>query len=172
MSVHLPNSNSTNTKDKTGLKLPTTVQNQVALIVQQAYKTSQMTIYLGYLAIICFLVFGTLASLKIFHHSSWIYVSFHYLPYVLVGISVPISLYHMFILYRYRLVQPMILGILLSIGSALPLFGLVTLLWGHTIVAYMALFLGVIAWFCMPYLFKVSFQRYLQFVGIPAPTKR
>lgn len=140
-------------------------------LIKNAHKTSQISIYLGYLAVGCFLLFGTLKSLPRFANSQWVYVVFHYLPYGLVGLTVPVSVYHLFILYRYRLVQPMILGILLAVGVSLPLFGFLALLWGRVILAYMALFLGVIAWFCMPYLFKASFQRYLQFVGI-APTKR
>lgn len=145
-------------------------QAQITTLIKKAHKSSQMNIYLGYVAIICFLILGTLASLQTYRHSSWVYMSFHYLPYLLVAMGVPISLYHLFILYRYRLVQPMILGIILATGLGLPLFGLLAILLGKMILAYMAVFLSVIVWFCMPYLFKVSFRRYLQFVGVFTPS--
>lgn len=129
----------------------------------RAKTQAQWATYLGWLAIVCFCVFGTLASMASFAGSYTIYWLFHYLPYVLVGISVPFSLYHLFLMYRYRIIQANILVIMLSFGLLLPLVAAIKYP-SDPKQAAMALFLAVIAWFAMPYLLKVNITRFLNFL--------
>lgn len=129
-----------------------------------AQKQAQVAIYLGWLAIVCFGVFGTLASMQNFKDNTLIYWCFHYLPYVLIGLSIPTSLYHTFLMYRYRIMQFMILVIMLGFGIALPIASLIFYLKGDGGTGAMALFVAMIAWFAMPYLFKVNIKRFLNFL--------
>lgn len=119
-------------------------------LTQNALKLAKVSIALGCLAIGCFLVFGTLASMAHFKDSTLIYYCFHYLPYVLIGLSVPISLYQAFLLWRYRLIQQGILVMALLVAVILSVF---------------VPFMGVVAWFALPYLFKVNLTRFLKFLN-------
>lgn len=123
------------------------------------------SIYLGYGALGCFGVFGTLASMAAFKDSNIIYWCFHYLPYILVGASAPFSLYHAFLMYRYRVMQFMILVIMLGLGVALPIASIILYAKGNVFYGWGALFFGVLAWFSMPYLFRVNIKRFLQFLS-------
>lgn len=129
-----------------------------------AQKQASLGVYLGYLAIIAFCVFGTLASMANFKDSTWIYWGFHYLPYALIGLSIPFSLYHAFLMARYRIMQFMILVIMLGFGLALPLASVIFYFKGQTGNSSMSLFIAMIAWFAMPYLFRVNIKRFLQFL--------
>ncbi|WP_227430233.1 hypothetical protein [Psychrobacter sp. I-STPA6b] len=125
--------------------------------IKEAQKLNRIAIYLVCLALACFVFFGTLASVQYFHDSDLLYQLFHYLPYALVGLSVPLTLYDAFIIYRYRLNQPSIL--ILSIGIALSLllicllFQLVDWLW-----------LGIVAWIGVAFLFQANFKRFFKFI--------
>lgn len=130
-----------------------------------AQKQTKIAIYLGYLAIVCFGVFGTLASMESFKDNMIIYWCFHYLPYILIGLSIPTSLYHTFLMYRYRIIQFMILVIMLGFGIALPLASLIFYVKDNSGMGAMALFVAMIAWFAMPYLFKVNIKRFLDFLN-------
>ncbi len=132
--------------------------------INEAIKLSNISVYLGMLAIGCFCVFGTLASMASFKDSQLIYVAFHYLPYVLIGLSMPISLYHVFILARYRIVQSGILQLILAVGFGLLLFALVMWLRQATIMFFMSVFLAMVAWFAMPFLFRVNLKKFLKFL--------
>lgn len=132
-------------------------------VFSHAKTQAQWAIYLGWGAIVCFCVFGTLASLAVFANSQTIYWLFHYLPYVLVLLSVPMSVYHLFLMYRYRIIQANILMIMLSFGCLLPVVGLIKYP-SDPKQAAMALFLAVIAWFAMPYLLRVNITRFLNFL--------
>lgn len=142
----------------------TVANRRLIELFTNAQKLSQVSIYLGYLAIIAFCVFGTLASMASFRQSTLVYWAFHYLPYVLIGISVPISLYQAFLMFRYRIMQAFILTIVLLTGVLLPLVALGFWLFGNVIGAFMSLFLAMIAWFAMPFLFRVNIKRYLNFL--------
>lgn len=132
---------------------------------RQAIRQANIGVYLGLLAIVCFCVFGTLASLPAFKDSGWVYYAFHYLPYVLIAITIPLSLYHSFLLMRYRVVDFSILLTVLLTGIAMLGFALLHgLLYGADKVFFMALFLAMIAWFGMPYLFRVNFKKFLSFL--------
>lgn len=132
--------------------------------INEAIKLSNISVYLGMLAIGCFCVFGTLASMASFKDSQLIYVAFHYLPYMLIGLSMPISLYHVFILARYRIVQSGILQLILAVGFGLLLFALVMWLRQATIMFFMSVFLAMVAWFAMPFLFRVNLKKFLKFL--------
>lgn len=137
--------------------------------INEAIKLSNISVYLGMLAIGCFCVFGTLASMASFKDSQLIYVAFHYLPYVLIGLSMPISLYHVFILARYRIVQSGILQLILAVGFGLLLFALVMWLRQATIMFFMSVFLAMVAWFAMPFLFRVNLKKFLKFLQDTTP---
>lgn len=133
--------------------------------IQEAIKLANLSVYLGFLAIGCFCVFGTLASMANFKDSTLIYWAFHYLPYVLIGCSIPISLYHGFILARYRIVQAGVLLMVLCVGLGMLIFSLgVGLFQGASTLFFMSLFLTMVAWFGMPFLFRVNLKKFLKFL--------
>lgn len=140
---------------------------QIIQIITQAIDLANVSVYLGYGAIVCFCVFGTLASMAMFKDSGVAYWAFHYLPYVLIGLSVPISLYHLFILGRYRIIQKGILKMILVIGVGLLAFALAMAIKGWVVAFYMSLFLAMIAWFGMPFLFRVNLKKFLNFLNNP-----
>lgn len=134
-------------------------------VIRYAIKLANVSVCLGLVAIACFVVFGTLASLPQFKDSTVIYLAFHYLPYVLIGLSIPISLYQVFLLWRYRIVQMGILAIIMGVGVGLFLFALgAFVLQGKSTTFFMSLFLAMIAWFAMPFLFRVNFKKFLTFL--------
>lgn len=134
-------------------------------VISHAIKLANVSVCLGLVAIACFVVFGTLASLPQFKDSTVIYLAFHYLPYGLIGLSIPISLYQAFLLWRYRIVQMGILAIIMGVGVGLFLFALgAFVLQGKSTTFFMSLFLAMIAWFAMPFLFRINFKKFLTFL--------
>ena len=131
----------------------------------QAIRQATLSVRFGFGAIVCFCIFGTLASLPMFKDSIWIYYAFHYLPYALIAMTMPISLYHGFLLMRYRVMDGSILAVILATGMVLLGF---TVVWGFSIgmdtVFFMALFLAMIAWFGMPFLFRFNLQKFASFL--------
>jgi hypothetical protein len=121
-------------------------------LIAQARTLNKASIYLIYLAIGAFLVFGTLKSLTVFHDSELMYTLFHYLPYTLVGLTIPVSCYVAFILFRYRLSQPSMLALCLGVG-----FGL------FLISSYVAL----AAWIGVAFMFKANLTRFFNFLEQP-----
>lgn len=120
------------------------------MVFWSAYRQSRISIVFGYLAVACFLLFGSLSTLKNLANNATIYAGFHYLPYVLVALSIPLSLYHVFLSIRYRIIQARILIIMVMLGIGLLLI---------------SPFMAMIAWFAMPYLFRVNFKRYLTYLA-------
>ena len=59
-----------------------TKHQQIIQLITQAIVLANISVYLGYAAIVCFCVFGTLASMATFKDSGVVYWAFHYLPYV------------------------------------------------------------------------------------------
>jgi len=110
----------------------------------QAIRQATLSVRFGFGAIVCFCIFGTLASLPMFKDSIWIYYAFHYLPYALIAMT---------------------MAIILATGMALLGF---TVVWGFSIgmdtVFFMALFLAMIAWFGMPFLFRVNLKKFASFL--------
>lgn len=141
------------------------MKQTIITAIQEAIRLANVSVYLGLLAIVCFCVFGTLASMTAFKDSQWVYLIFHYLPYVLIGISIPISLYHGFVLARYRIVQMGILLMVLLGGVGMLLFSAgVWFTQGTTTLFFMSLFLTMVAWFGMPFLFRVNLKKFLAFL--------
>ncbi len=140
-------------------------QTQLISHIRTAIRQATLCVWLGLLAIACFCVFGTLASMAAFKDNNLVYYAFHYLPYVLIGVSIPLSLYHVFLLMRYRIVDFSILVMILATGLGLLGFTLIRLLVsGADMVFFMGLFLAMIAWFGMPFLFRVNFRKFLNFL--------
>lgn len=137
---------------------------RVINLIRSALGLANVSVYLGLSAMVCVCVFGTLASLSAFKDSTLIYVAFHYVPYLLIGLSMPISLYHAFILGRYRIIQSGILKMILLVGFALLFFSLAMWIKGQGMAFYMSLFLAMIAWFGMPFLFRVNLRKFLNFL--------
>lgn len=145
-------------------QLPPLQKQRLMALTTHAITLAKISIRLGWLAVAVFLVFGTLASLPAFKDSALIYWAFYYLPHLLVGLSIPISLYHLFILSRYRIIQLGILKMLMAVGFGLLLFALLMGLQQHSVAFSMSLFLAMVVWFGMPYLFLVNFKKYLSFL--------
>ncbi len=118
-------------------------------LIRQAKTLNKLSIYLIYLAIISFLIFGTLKSLSQFHDSQLIYTLFHWLPYGLVGLSIPLSCYVAFILYRYRLSQPSMLALCIGMG-----FGLFA----------MSSYVALAAWIGVAFMFRANLTRFFNFI--------
>ena len=127
------------------------------LRIKEAQRLNQWAIYAIYVAIIAFVIFGTIASLQAFHDNQWLYWLFYYLPYILVGLTIPISLYNAFVLLRYRLSQPSMIALGVGIASILTLGSLLFSLSGY-------LWLGFSAWFGVAFLFRANFKRFFKFL--------
>ena len=114
-----------------------------------ARRMNAISIWLIYAAIGCFLWFGTLKSLPMFRTSQLVYVLFHYLPYGLVGLTIPLSLYVAFVLLRYRLSQPSMLALCVLLG--LGLFAIST-------------YVALAAWIGVAFLFRANLRRFFDFL--------
>lgn len=140
-------------------------RQRLIAFIRRAIKLSDVAVYLGMVAVVVFLVFGTLASMAVFKDSTLIYWAFHYLPYVLIGLSVPISVHLWLIIMRYRLVQMGILWLIMGLGlGGMLICGLLYVIGGADVRFFMGLFLLMMAWFGMPYLFRVTLRRFLKFL--------
>lgn len=126
-------------------------------LLRDAQKMNKLSILCIVLAIFAFVVFGTLASLKMFHGSKQMYWLFHYLPYILVGLTIPFTLYQAFLVYRYRLSQPSML--VTSVGGA-SLLLIVCLLFSLSDW----LWLAMSAWIGVAYWFQATFRRFFNFI--------
>ena len=125
--------------------------------IKGAQRVNQIAIYLIYGAILAFVVFGTIASIKAFHDNQLLYQLFYNLPYALVALTIPITIYDALVIYRYRLNQPSMIA--LSIGvSTIILIG--ELLFSDTA------WLGLSCWLGVAFLFKVTFKRFFNFLEI------
>lgn len=142
----------------------TSTNERIIAIISSAITLSVISVRLGLTAVVCFCVFGTLASMANFKDNTLIYWAFHYLPYLLIGLSMPISLYHAFILGRYRIIDGGILAMIFLVGVGLLFFALIMHLSRQSMAFYMSLFLAMIAWFGMPFLFRVNLKKFLNFL--------
>lgn len=125
--------------------------------IKGAQRANQLAIYLIYAAIFAFVVFGTIASIKAFHDSQLLYQLFYNLPYALVALTIPVSLYNAFIIYRYRLNQASMVIMTIGVSSIVLLGGL---LFADTA------WLGLSCWVGVAFLFKVSFKRFFNFLDV------
>lgn len=148
----------------------TTAKSTIISIIRHALRLAQMSVALGIIAIACFIILGTLSSLNAYRDSALIYYLFHYLPYVLIGMSLPITLYHLFLFMRYRIVQPSIIKTLITVGIGSLIFVIgVYLIQGASMAFYMSGFLAMIAWLGMPYLLRVNLRKFLNFLETSTP---
>ncbi len=125
--------------------------------IKGAQRANQIAIYLIYAAIIAFMVFGTIASIKMFHDNQLLYRLFFNLPYALIALTIPLTLYDAFIIYRYRLNQASMVIMTIGVSSIILIGGL---LFADTA------WLGLASWLGVAFLFKVSFKRFFDFLEI------
>ena len=123
--------------------------------IKGAQRVNQIAIYLIYAAILAFMVFGTIASIKAFHDNQLLYQLFYNLPYALVALTIPITIYDALVIYRYRLNQPSMIAMSIGVSTVILLGGL---LFADTA------WLGLSCWLGVAFLFKVSFKRFFNFL--------
>ena len=123
--------------------------------IKGAQRANQIAIYLIYAAILTFMVFGTIASIKAFHDNQLLYQLFYNLPYALVALTIPITIYDALVIYRYRLNQPSMIAMSIGVSTVILLGGL---LFADTA------WLGLSCWLGVAFLFKVSFKRFFNFL--------
>ncbi len=125
--------------------------------IKGAQRANQIAIYLIYAAILAFVVFGTIASIKAFHDNQLLYQLFYNLPYALVALTIPITLYDAFVIYRYRLNQPSMIAMSIGVSTIILIGGL---LFADTA------WLGLSCWLGVAFLFKVTFKRFFNYLEI------
>lgn len=125
--------------------------------IKGAQRANQIAIYFIYAALLAFVVFGTIASIKAFHDNQLLYQLFYNLPYALVALTIPITIYDALVIYRYRLNQPSM--IVMSIGVS------TIILVGELLFSNSA-WLGLSCWLGVAFLFKVTFKRFFNFLAI------
>ena len=125
--------------------------------IKGAQRANQIAIYLIYAAILAFMVFGTIASIKAFHDNQLLYQLFYNLPYALVALTIPITIYDALVVYRYRLNQPSMIAMSIGVSTIILIGGL---LFADTA------WLGLASWVGVAFLFKVSFKRFFNFLEV------
>ena len=130
--------------------------------IKGAQRVNQLAIYLIYAAILAFMVFGTIASIKAFHDNQLLYQLFYNLPYALVALTIPITIYDALVIYRYRLNQPSMIAMSIGVSTIILLGGL---LFADTA------WLGLSCWLGVAFLFKVSFKRFFNFLETEEDTE-
>ena len=130
--------------------------------IKGAQRANQIAIYLIYAAILAFMVFGTIASIKAFHDNQLLYQLFYNLPYALVALTIPITIYNALVIYRYRLNQPSMIAMSVGVSTIILLGGL---LFADTA------WLGLACWLGVAFLFKVSFKRFFNFLETEEDTE-
>lgn len=125
--------------------------------IKGAQRANQIAVYLIYAAIIAFMVFGTIASIKMFHDNTLLYRLFFNLPYALIALTIPITLYDALVIYRYRLNQASMVIMTIGVSSIILIGGL---LFADTA------WLGLASWLGVAFLFKVSFKRFFDFLEV------
>ncbi len=138
----------------------TTVAGFPALAIARirgAQQLNKITLYLVLLALIIFVIFGTLASLKVFNDNQSIYVLFHYVPYGFVGLAIPLMLYQAFIVARYRLSQPSMMVTSVGLAATLTLVCLIFRLENW-------LWMAMASWIGVAYWFQATFKRFFKFI--------
>lgn len=124
--------------------------------IKGAQRANQVAVYMLYAAIISFILFGTIASIKRFHDSQLLYQLYFNLPYALIVLTIPITLYNAFIIYRYRLSQASMVIMTIGVSTIVLIGGL--------IFADTA-WLGLSCWLGVAFLFKSNFKRFFDFLA-------
>ena len=130
--------------------------------IKGAQQANTIAIYMIYAALVAFVVFGTIASIKVFHDNQLLYRLFYNLPFILVALTIPITLYDAFIIYRYRLSQSSMVIMTIGVSTVILLGGL---LFADTA------WLGLASWLGGAFLFKVSFKRFFDFLQAEEETE-
>lgn len=125
--------------------------------IKGAQRANQIAIYLIYAALLAFVVFGTIASIKAFHDNQLLYQLFYNLPYALVALTIPITVYDALVIYRYRLNQPSMIALSIGVSSIILIGGL---LFADTV------WLGLASWLGVAFLFKVTFKRFFNYLEV------
>ena len=125
--------------------------------IKGAQRANQIAIYLIYAAIFAFVVFGTIASIKAFHDNQLLYQLFYNLPYALVALTIPITIYDALVIYRYRLNQPSMIATSIGVSTIILI--------GELLFADTA-WLGLSCWLGVAFLFKVTFKRFFNFLDV------
>ena len=125
--------------------------------IKGAQRANTIAIYLLYAAIITFMIFGTIASIKMFHDSTLLYRLFFNLPYALIALTIPITLYDALVIYRYRLSQASMVVMTISVSTIILIGGL---LFADTA------WLGLSCWLGVAFLFKSNFKRFFDFLAL------
>ncbi len=125
--------------------------------IKGAQRANQIAIYMLYAAIIAFMVFGTIASIKMFHDSQLLYRLYFNLPYILIALTIPITLYDALVIYRYRLNQPSMIALSIGVSTIVLIGGL---------LFADAAWLGLSCWLGVAFLFKSNFKRFFDFLAI------
>ncbi len=123
--------------------------------IKGAQRANQIAIYLIYAAIIAFMVFGTIASIKAFHDNQLLYRLFFNLPYALIALTIPITIYDGLVIYRYRLSQPSMIALSIGVSTIILVGGL---LFADTA------WLGLASWLGVAFLFRANFKRFFSFL--------
>ncbi len=124
--------------------------------IKGAQRANQIAIYMLYAAMIAFVVFGTIASIKMFHGNTLLYRLYFNLPYVLIALTIPITLYDALVIYRYRLSQSSMVIMAIGVSTLILIGGL--------IFADTA-WLGLSCWLGVAFLFKSNFKRFFDFLA-------
>ncbi|MGM8871184.1 hypothetical protein ACS8E3_05780 [Psychrobacter sp. 2Y5] len=130
--------------------------------IKGAQQANKIAIYMIYAALVAFVVFGTIASIKVFHDNQLLYRLFYNLPFILVALTIPITLYDAFIIYRYRLSQSSMVIMTIGVSTIILLGGL---LFADTA------WLGLASWLGVAFLFRVSFKRFFDFLQAEKETE-
>ncbi|MFK4000598.1 hypothetical protein ACI2I3_04510 [Psychrobacter namhaensis] len=125
--------------------------------IKGAQRANQIAIYLIYAALFAFVVFGTIASIKAFHDNQLLYQLFYNLPYALVALTIPITVYDALVIYRYRLNQPSMIALSIGVSTIILIGGL---LFADTV------WLGLASWLGVAFLFKVTFKRFFKYLEV------
>lgn len=123
--------------------------------IKGAQNANKVAIYLIYAAIIAFMVFGTIASIKTFHDNQLLYWLYFNLPYTLITLTIPITIYNALVIYRYRLSQPSMIALSIGVSTIVLIGGL---LFADTA------WLGLASWLGVAFLFKSNFKRFFTFL--------
>ena len=124
--------------------------------IEGAKRANTIAIYLCYAALGAFIVFGTIASLQRFHSSDVLYQLFYYLPYVLIALTIPLTVYDALVLYRYRLSQPSMIALSVGISTVLLIGGL---------LFASSIWIGLASWLGVAFLFRANFRRFFKFLA-------
>ena len=125
--------------------------------IKGAQRANQIAIYLIYAALFAFVVFGTIASIKAFHDNQLLYQLFYNLPYALVALTIPITVYDALVIYRYRLNQPSMIALSIGVSTIILIGGV---LFADTV------WLGLASWLGVAFLFKVTFKRFFNYLEV------